>query len=266
MADQLYQKSSQTSQACLPTFSSRFAISASDARAWCKVASGCLCSQALVCCRQLLLGKPTHCAHLSGIKRCPAGFALMLVAWARGGQLGKRGQVSSLCRDFGVCCDAFSCSLQASSQYLTPSCTGCLQGYQAILEFPLACGITVGTPVRIRGVPVGGVLSVQPSLEKVWHVWEECACRWCVRAFGTRCACEVAAVVCACVFQVDVLVEMRDSTTVIPRNSLIEANQSGLIAEPLIDITPQAPVPQYKGGYRSACMWGHVNYVTAAYA
>lgn len=47
--------------------------------------------------------------------------------------------------------------------------------------------------------------------------------------------------------QVDVLVEMKDATTVIPRNSLIEANQSGLIAEPLIDITPQAPVPQYKG-------------------
>lgn len=40
---------------------------------------------------------------------------------------------------------------------------------------------------------------------------------------------------------------MKDATTVIPRNSLIEANQSGLIAEPLIDITPQAPVPQYKG-------------------
>ena len=103
------------------------------------------------------------------------GFALMLVSWARGGQLGRRGQ-----------------------------------GYQAILEFPVACGISVGTPVRIRGVPVGGVLSVQPSLEKV-----------------------------------DVLVEMRDATTVIPRNSKIEANQSGLIAEPLIDITPQSPVPEY---------------------
>ena len=36
-----------------------------------------------------------------------------------------------------------------------------------MLEFPLACGITVGTPVRIRGVPVGSVLSVNPSLEKV---------------------------------------------------------------------------------------------------
>lgn len=103
------------------------------------------------------------------------GFALMLISWARGGQLGRRGQ-----------------------------------GYQAIFEFPVACGISVGTPVRIRGVPVGGVLSVQPSLERV-----------------------------------DVLVEIRDATTVVPRNSLIEANQSGLIAEPLIDITPQVPVPEY---------------------
>lgn len=103
------------------------------------------------------------------------GFALMLISWARGGQLGRRGQ-----------------------------------GYQAILEFPVACGISVGTPVRIRGVPIGGVLNVQPSLERV-----------------------------------DVLVEIKDTTTVIPRNSLIEANQSGLIAEPLIDITPQVPVPEY---------------------
>lgn len=47
------------------------------------------------------------------------------------------------------------------------------------------------------------------------------------------------------------LVEMKDSTTVIPRNSLIEANQSGLIAEPLIDITPQTPVPQYQGEHAS---------------
>ena len=103
------------------------------------------------------------------------GFALMLISWARGGQLGRRGQ-----------------------------------GYQAIFEFPVACGISVGTPVRIRGVPVGGVLNVQPSLERV-----------------------------------DVLVEIRDTTIVIPRNSLIEANQSGLIAEPLVDITPQLPVPEY---------------------
>ena len=132
---------------------------------------------------------------------------------------------------------------------------------QCIFEFPLACGITVGTPVRvrikkqpdhlheaaciayatsvfvncvhvrqlpssqcecaltrspcaryqIRGVPVGSVLTVQPSLERV-----------------------------------DVLCDIKDPATVIPRNSLIEANQSGLIAEPLIDITPQLPIPDYQ--------------------
>jgi len=38
---------------------------------------------------------------------------------------------------------------------------------QAVLEFPVACGITIGTPVRVRGVRVGNVLSVRPSLECV---------------------------------------------------------------------------------------------------
>jgi hypothetical protein len=46
--------------------------------------------------------------------------------------------------------------------------------------------------------------------------------------------------------RVDVLVEVTEPTTVIPRNALIEANQSGLIAEPLIDITPQTPIPDWK--------------------
>ncbi len=63
---------------------------------------------------------------------------------------------------------------------------------------------------QIRGVPVGSVLSVKPSLERV-----------------------------------DVLTEINSATTVIPRNSLIEANQLGLIAEPQVDITPQEPVPDY---------------------
>ena len=48
--------------------------------------------------------------------------------------------------------------------------------------------------------------------------------------------------------QVNVQVEIKDDKTAIPRNSLIEANQSGLIAESLIDITPQQPIPQYKVG------------------
>lgn len=80
--------------------------------------------------------------------------------------------------------------------------------YQAIVEFPQACGISTGTPVRVRGVQVGSVLKVQPSLERV-----------------------------------DVTCEINDDNVVIPRNSLVEANQSGLISEPLIDITPRLPIP-----------------------
>ena len=59
-------------------------------------------------------------------------------------------------------------------------------------------------------------------------------------AHGSRC--------CASLLQVNVQVEIKDDKTAIPRNSLIEANQSGLIAESLIDITPQQPIPQYKVG------------------
>lgn len=60
---------------------------------------------------------------------------------------------------------------------------------------------------------VGTVLNVQPSLERV-----------------------------------DVMVEVNDCSTVIPRNSIVEANQSGLIAEPLVDITPQLPLPTITAG------------------
>lgn len=77
--------------------------------------------------------------------------------------------------------------------------------YQAIVQLPEACGVTVGTPLRIRGVAVGSVLSVRPKLERV-----------------------------------DVLVEVHDSHTIIPRDAFVEANQSGLIAEPLIDVTPHS--------------------------
>ena len=101
------------------------------------------------------------------------GFVLVLITWARGGRLGRGGRP-----------------------------------YRCVLRFPLACGIGVGTPVRIRGVPVGAGVGGVASLDAV-----------------------------------AVLAEIRDAGTVIPRSSRIEANQSGLIAEPLIDITPLAPVP-----------------------
>lgn len=45
--------------------------------------------------------------------------------------------------------------------------------------------------------------------------------------------------------RVDVLIQVDDENTVIPRNSRLFANQSGLIAEPLVDIMPQHPIPGY---------------------
>lgn len=81
--------------------------------------------------------------------------------------------------------------------------------YQAVFEFTQACGICVGTPVRIRGVTVGSVVRVDSSLKSI-----------------------------------DAVVEVEDDKIVIPRNSRVEVNQSGLLMETLIDITPKDPLPE----------------------
>ncbi|XP_020087404.1 protein TRIGALACTOSYLDIACYLGLYCEROL 2, chloroplastic-like [Ananas comosus] len=80
--------------------------------------------------------------------------------------------------------------------------------YQTVFEFSQACGICVGTPVRIRGVTVGSVVQVDSSLKSV-----------------------------------DAIVEVEDDKFIVPRNSLIEVNQSGLLMETKIDITPRDPLP-----------------------
>ncbi|KAK6266246.1 hypothetical protein QUC31_017083 [Theobroma cacao] len=80
--------------------------------------------------------------------------------------------------------------------------------YLAVFEFAQASGICTGTPVRIRGVTVGNVVRVNPSLKSI-----------------------------------EAVVEVEDDKIFIPRNSLIEVNQSGLLMETLIDITPRDPIP-----------------------
>ena len=92
----------------------------------------------------------------------------------------------------------------------------CCSGAEGLLHTINTCTCLLTTLMlllllQIRGVRVGSTMRVEPSLERV-----------------------------------DVLVEVTEPTTVIPRNALIEANQSGLIAEPLIDITPQTPIPDWK--------------------
>ncbi|PKA63153.1 Protein trigalactosyldiacylglycerol 2, chloroplastic [Apostasia shenzhenica] len=90
-----------------------------------------------------------------------------------------------------------------------------LQKYQVVFEFAQACGICVGTPVRIRGVTVGNVTRVNSSLKSI-----------------------------------DANIEVEDDKVIIPRNSLVEVNQSGLLMETLIDITPQDPLPTPSVGPR----------------
>ncbi|KAL6223113.1 hypothetical protein ACLB2K_006503 [Fragaria x ananassa] len=85
--------------------------------------------------------------------------------------------------------------------------------YFAVFEFTQACGIATGTPVRIRGVTVGNVIRVNSSLQSI-----------------------------------EAVVEVEDDKTVIPRNSLIEVNQSGLLMETRIDITPRDPIPNISVG------------------
>ncbi|KAH7678082.1 Mce/MlaD domain-containing protein [Dioscorea alata] len=85
--------------------------------------------------------------------------------------------------------------------------------YQAVFEFSQAAGICLGTPVRIRGVTVGNVVRVNSSLKSI-----------------------------------DAVVEVDDDKIIIPRNSLVEVNQSGLLMETLIDITPREPLPRPGAG------------------
>ncbi|XAR55134.1 hypothetical protein NMG60_11030541 [Bertholletia excelsa] len=85
--------------------------------------------------------------------------------------------------------------------------------YLAVFEFSQACGICTGTPVRIRGVTVGNVIQVNPSLRSI-----------------------------------EAVVEVEDDKVIIPRNSLVEVNQSGLLMETMIDITPGTPIPAPSAG------------------
>ncbi|KAJ4823464.1 Protein TRIGALACTOSYLDIACYLGLYCEROL 2, chloroplastic [Turnera subulata] len=80
--------------------------------------------------------------------------------------------------------------------------------YLAVFEFAKASGICTGTQVRIRGVTVGEVIRVNPSLRSI-----------------------------------EAVVEVEDDKIIIPRNSLVEVNQSGLLMETMIDITPRDPIP-----------------------
>ncbi|WGV28484.1 MlaD family protein [Halotia branconii] len=86
--------------------------------------------------------------------------------------------------------------------------TAARSSYKAIVEFANAGGMQKGSTVRYRGVKVGSISKVQPGPNAV-----------------------------------DVVIEIASADLVIPRDVVIEANQSGLISESIIDITPKTSLP-----------------------
>lgn len=82
------------------------------------------------------------------------------------------------------------------------------RSYRFVIDFADASGMQAGSPVRFRGVPVGQIREVQ---------------------VGTGTA--------------QVEVEISSATLLIPRNSIIQSNQAGLIGETTVDIVPNQNLP-----------------------
>lgn len=81
------------------------------------------------------------------------------------------------------------------------------RNYQFVVQFKDAGGMQVGAPVRYRGVSIGKIADVKPGANGV-----------------------------------DVTLEISPAELKIPRDVAIETNQSGLIGETSIDITPRTPL------------------------
>jgi phospholipid/cholesterol/gamma-HCH transport system substrate-binding protein len=86
--------------------------------------------------------------------------------------------------------------------------TAASSSYKVIVEFADAAGIQKGATVRFRGVKIGRISSVRPGPNGV-----------------------------------EVEIDVNQPDLIIPRDVVVEANQSGLISESMIDITPRKPLP-----------------------
>ncbi|QLE55371.1 MlaD family protein [Nostoc sp. TCL26-01] len=80
--------------------------------------------------------------------------------------------------------------------------------YKAIVEFANAGGMQRGATVRYRGVKVGSISRIQPKANAI-----------------------------------EVEIEIVQPNLIIPRDVVVEANQTGLISESIIEITPKSTLP-----------------------
>lgn len=83
------------------------------------------------------------------------------------------------------------------------------RSYQVLVDFENVAGMQPGAPVRYRGVQVGRIVAVRAGSASV-----------------------------------EVEIEIVSSDLLIPRSSIVEANQVGLIGETSIDITPDISLPE----------------------
>lgn len=83
------------------------------------------------------------------------------------------------------------------------------RSYQTTIRFPSAEGMQIGAPVRYRGVTAGKISDIRVSANYA-----------------------------------EVDVQISPATTIIPKNVTIEAQQSGLVGETFINITPNTQLPE----------------------
>ncbi len=81
--------------------------------------------------------------------------------------------------------------------------------FKFVVQFPLADGLAVGSPVRYRGVQVGKVQKLSPNPNSV-----------------------------------DVVISINDNNLVIPRNSTIQTFETGILGNTIVQIIPQGNLPE----------------------